>query len=72
MATKDEIFISIAEVIKAEEWGKFLHTKNKVYTDFDEIREEITNETERMGGNNKVKFNSQQKMLKKFIFLLWY
>ena len=44
----------ILEVIKAEEWGKFLHTKNKVYTDFEEIREEITNETERMGGTNKV------------------
>lgn len=44
----------VSEVIKAEEWGKFLHTKNKIYTDFDEIREEITNETERMGGTNKV------------------
>lgn len=41
------------EVVKAEEWGKFLHTKNKIYTDFDEIREEISNETERMGGTNK-------------------
>lgn len=41
------------EMIKAEEWGKFLHTKNKIYTDFEEIREEISNETERMGGTNK-------------------
>uniref|UniRef100_A0A8B9PMF9 Dynamin-1-like protein n=1 Tax=Apteryx owenii TaxID=8824 RepID=A0A8B9PMF9_APTOW len=39
--------------IDAEEWGKFLHTKNKVYTDFDEIRQEIENETERISGNNK-------------------
>ncbi|XP_013875282.1 dynamin-1-like protein [Austrofundulus limnaeus] len=37
----------------AEEWGKFLHTKNKIYTDFDEIRQEIENETERVSGNNK-------------------
>uniref|UniRef100_A0A8C0ETL2 Dynamin-1-like protein n=1 Tax=Bubo bubo TaxID=30461 RepID=A0A8C0ETL2_BUBBB len=37
----------------AEEWGKFLHTKNKIYTDFDEIRQEIENETERISGNNK-------------------
>nr|XP_033808951.1 dynamin-1-like protein [Geotrypetes seraphini] len=39
--------------IDADEWGKFLHTKNKVYTDFDEIRQEIENETERISGNNK-------------------
>ncbi|XP_036615728.1 dynamin-1-like protein isoform X8 [Trichosurus vulpecula] len=39
--------------IQAEEWGKFLHTKNKLYTDFDEIRQEIENETERISGNNK-------------------
>uniref|UniRef100_A0A1A8N804 Dynamin-1-like protein n=3 Tax=Nothobranchius TaxID=28779 RepID=A0A1A8N804_9TELE len=37
----------------AEEWGKFLHTKNKIYTDFDEIRQEIEQETERVSGNNK-------------------
>uniref|UniRef100_A0A8C5QHQ5 Dynamin-1-like protein n=1 Tax=Leptobrachium leishanense TaxID=445787 RepID=A0A8C5QHQ5_9ANUR len=37
----------------ANEWGKFLHTKNKHYTDFDEIRQEIENETERISGNNK-------------------
>uniref|UniRef100_A0A6Q2X2Y0 Dynamin-1-like protein n=1 Tax=Esox lucius TaxID=8010 RepID=A0A6Q2X2Y0_ESOLU len=35
------------------EWGKFLHTKNKIYTDFDEIRLEIEAETERVSGNNK-------------------
>ncbi|XP_028908179.1 dynamin-1-like protein isoform X4 [Ornithorhynchus anatinus] len=39
--------------VEAEEWGKFLHTKNKLYTDFDEIRLEIENETERISGNNK-------------------
>ncbi|CAG2205063.1 dynamin-1-like protein isoform X3 [Mytilus edulis] len=41
------------DAIKAEEWAKFLHTKNKIYTDFDEIRKEIENETDRMGGTNK-------------------
>ncbi len=40
--------------VKVEEWGKFLHTKNKIYTDFDEIREEIQAETDRMAGGNKV------------------
>ncbi|XP_041113030.1 dynamin-1-like protein isoform X3 [Polyodon spathula] len=39
--------------VESEEWGKFLHTKNKIYTDFDEIRQEIENETERITGNNK-------------------
>lgn len=39
--------------IEAEEWGKFLHTKNKIYTDFEEIRKEIENETDRMAGTNK-------------------
>lgn len=39
--------------VDGEEWGKFLHTKNKIYTDFDEIRQEIEAETERVSGNNK-------------------
>jgi hypothetical protein len=37
------------DAIKVDEWAKFLHTKNKIYTDFDEIRTEIENETDRMG-----------------------
>lgn len=39
--------------VKLEEWGKFLHTRNKVFSDFDEIRTEIENETDRMAGTNK-------------------
>ncbi|KAJ0069174.1 hypothetical protein NL108_003093, partial [Boleophthalmus pectinirostris] len=39
--------------IDGEEWGKFLHTKNKIYTNFDEIRQEIESETERVSGINK-------------------
>ncbi|XP_067855851.1 dynamin-1-like protein isoform X2 [Heptranchias perlo] len=39
--------------IDGDEWGKFLHTKHKIYTDFDEIRQEIENETERVSGGNK-------------------
>ncbi|XP_066504869.1 dynamin-1-like protein isoform X1 [Hoplias malabaricus] len=39
--------------VDGEEWGKFLHTKNRIYTDFDEIRHEIEAETERISGNNK-------------------
>lgn len=39
--------------VKLEEWGKFLHTKNKIFGDFDEIRTEIENETDKMAGSNK-------------------
>ncbi|XP_042352597.1 dynamin-1-like protein isoform X4 [Plectropomus leopardus] len=39
--------------IDGEEWGKFLHTKNKIYTDFEEIRKEIEAETDRISGDNK-------------------
>ncbi|XP_063761606.1 dynamin-1-like protein isoform X3 [Eleginops maclovinus] len=38
---------------EGEDWGKFLHTKNQIFTDFEEIRQEIENETERISGNNK-------------------
>lgn len=36
-----------------DNWGEFSHLKNKIYTDFSEIKEEIENETERMAGRNK-------------------
>ncbi|XP_064175248.1 dynamin-1-like protein isoform X3 [Anguilla rostrata] len=39
--------------VESEEWGRFLHTKNKIFTDFGEIRREIESETERISGNNK-------------------
>ncbi len=39
--------------IELDEWCKFLHTKDKIYTDEDEIRSEIERETERMAGGNK-------------------
>ncbi|KXJ05286.1 Dynamin-1-like protein, partial [Exaiptasia diaphana] len=36
-----------------EEWGKFLHLKEKKFIDFDDIRDEIERETERVTGSNK-------------------
>lgn len=36
-----------------EEWGKFLHLKERKIADFDEICQEIERETERVTGNNK-------------------
>lgn len=41
------------KVVTAEEWAKFLHTKEKIYTDFNEVRQEIERETERLSGANK-------------------
>ncbi|XP_037913427.1 dynamin-1-like protein isoform X3 [Hermetia illucens] len=39
--------------LQLEEWGKFLHTKNKIFSDFNEIRREIEEDTDRMAGSNK-------------------
>lgn len=36
-----------------EDWGVFLHTKNKIFRDFDEIRREIECETDKLAGSNK-------------------
>lgn len=44
--------ILIKGTINVEEWGKFLHTK-KVFTDFNHIRQEIEEETDRIAGSNK-------------------
>merc|ERR1711962_166940 len=52
---KDDKIHRTAEdgTIDLEEWAQFLHTKNKIYTDPDEIRREIERETDRMAGENK-------------------
>lgn len=49
----DFLFRPNAGTVKLDEWGKFLHTKSKVFSDFDEIRKEIEDETDRMAGSNK-------------------
>ncbi|XP_014291655.1 dynamin-1-like protein isoform X2 [Halyomorpha halys] len=36
-----------------EEWAQFLHKKSKIFSDFDEVRKEIEEETGRMAGHNK-------------------
>jgi hypothetical protein len=35
------------------EYGEFLHAKGKYFTDFDAIRKEIEDETDRLTGSNK-------------------
>lgn len=39
--------------LELEEWGVFLHAKNKIFKDFNDIRKEIEDETDRMAGANK-------------------
>ena len=39
--------------VDTDEWAKFLHQKDKVYFDFDDVRKEIESETEKMAGSNK-------------------
>ncbi|XP_054710135.1 dynamin-1-like protein [Uloborus diversus] len=53
--TEDDETVRSAEegTLGLKEWGKFLHTRSKIYSDFDEIRKEIEAETERMSGSNK-------------------
>jgi replication fork clamp-binding protein CrfC len=36
-----------------QEWGEFLHKPNEMFYDFNEIREEIIRETDRLTGKNK-------------------
>ncbi|KAH9395433.1 Dynamin-1-like protein [Tyrophagus putrescentiae] len=54
-AKKNDMTIRNEEegTINLDEWGKFLHSENKVYTDFEDIRQEIIDETERIAGSNK-------------------
>lgn len=39
--------------MEVEEWARFLHKPDKVFTDFDDVREEIERETDRKAGSNK-------------------
>ncbi|XP_025190906.1 dynamin-1-like protein [Melanaphis sacchari] len=39
--------------VNLEEWGEFLHCKNKIFKDFNEIRDEIQSETNKVAGSNK-------------------
>ena len=36
-----------------EEWGEFLHLKDQIFSDFDLIRKEIEDQTDRLAGSNK-------------------
>ncbi|XP_069183293.1 dynamin-1-like protein isoform X6 [Procambarus clarkii] len=42
-----------AGTLELNEWAQFLHIKDKIFTNFDEVREEIDSETARIAGRNK-------------------
>ncbi|CAH0557170.1 unnamed protein product [Brassicogethes aeneus] len=44
---------SIDGTIELEDWGVFLHAKDKIFRNFEEIRLEIEEETNRIAGSNK-------------------
>ncbi|XP_019867477.2 dynamin-1-like protein isoform X5 [Aethina tumida] len=44
---------SIDGTIELEDWGVFLHAKDKIFRDFEQIRQEIEDETNRIAGSNK-------------------
>uniref|UniRef100_A0A8C6LBT6 Dynamin-1-like protein n=1 Tax=Nothobranchius furzeri TaxID=105023 RepID=A0A8C6LBT6_NOTFU len=45
--------LKVENGVKAEEWGTFIHCKSQIFTDFQEICQEIVAETERSLGDNK-------------------
>lgn len=49
---KHFVFLVVG-TLDLEEWGQFLHMKDRIFTDFDEIRKEIESETARIAGSNK-------------------
>jgi dynamin 1-like protein len=51
--SQEFIFIGLTGTLNLEEWATFLHTKNKIYVDPHEVRQEIERETDRMAGGNK-------------------
>lgn len=46
-------FTSVFFIFILSEWAEFLHCKGKKFTDFDEVRQEIESETDRVTGANK-------------------
>jgi len=44
---------SMEGTIEVDEWARFLHKQDRVFTNFDDVREEIERETDRKAGTNK-------------------
>lgn len=49
-----DLYLSFTKDIGSlSEYAEFLHCKSKKFTDFDEVRQEIETETDRVTGTNK-------------------
>ena len=49
----NEFLYFLLGTLDLEEWAKFLHTKDKIYVDFNEVLKEVEKETDRIAGHNK-------------------
>lgn len=47
------VYSNLLGTFHLEEWATFLHTKNKIFTDFSQVLQEIELETDRVAGDNK-------------------
>lgn len=50
---KLSLFLVFIFCLSLPEYAEFLHCKSKKFTDFDEVRQEIEAETDRVTGTNK-------------------
>ncbi len=48
------ILFNVGAVITDDEWSMFHHIPDRRFTDFDEVRQQIEAETDRVCGNGKV------------------
>ena len=52
------LFYSVLQLYHhpGQEWAEFLHCPGRQFTDFQEVRREISEETDRETGQNKVRY----------------
>jgi dynamin 1-like protein len=53
IVTRRPLVLQLVASNTEEEYAEFLHLSKQKFFDFDRVREEIANETERIAGNNK-------------------
>jgi dynamin 1-like protein len=62
-----------------EEWAKFLHLKDKIFLNFNDVLKEIEKETDRVAGHNKgishepinLKVFIVERVILKFLFYIF-
>lgn len=54
-------FLIVVAVPEEDDFAVFAHLKDRVFTDFDEIRHEIEAETDRLGGK-KVRYDDDLRV----------